>query len=86
MLFVDAVVVKVRDGQVRSTPFYVIMGVTVNGEREILGIWAGDGGEGPRFWLQGFSATVGVGGGRGVVLTGPKWVKSLASASQRDAG
>jgi putative transposase len=23
-----------------------------SGEREILGIWAGDGGEGARFWLQ----------------------------------
>jgi putative transposase len=40
VLFVDAVVVKVRDGQVRNTPFYVVMGATVNGEREILGIWA----------------------------------------------
>jgi transposase-like protein len=55
VLFVDAVVVKVRDGQVRNTPFYVVMGVTANGEREILGIWAGDGGEGARFWLQVFS-------------------------------
>lgn len=55
VLFVDAVVVKVRDGQVRNTPFYVVMGVTTNGEREILGIWAGDGGEGARFWLQVFS-------------------------------
>jgi hypothetical protein len=55
VLFVDAVVVKVRDGQVRNTPFYVVMGVTVNGELESLGIWAGDGGEGARFWLQVFS-------------------------------
>ena len=55
VLFVDAVVVKVRDGQVRNTPFYVVMGVTTGGEREILGIWAGDGGEGARFWLQVFS-------------------------------
>jgi transposase-like protein len=54
VLFVDAIVVKVRDGQVRNTPFYGVMGVTVNGEREILGIWAGDG-EGARFWLQVFS-------------------------------
>jgi len=23
----------------------------VNGERDILGIWAGDGGEGAKFWL-----------------------------------
>ena len=49
VIFVDAIVVKVRDGQVRNTPFYVVMGVTTAGEREILGIWAGDGGEGARF-------------------------------------
>ena len=56
VIFVDALVVKVRDGQVRNTPFYVVMGVTVNGERDILGIWAGgDGGEGARFWLQVFT-------------------------------
>ena len=55
VLFVDAIVVKVRDGQVRNTPFHVVMGVTVNGEREILGIWAGDGAAGARFWLQVFS-------------------------------
>ena len=52
VIFVDAIVVKVRDGQVRNTPFYVVMGVTTAGERDILGIWAGDGGEGARFWLQ----------------------------------
>ena len=27
--------VKVRDGQVRNTPFYVVVGVTMNGERDI---------------------------------------------------
>jgi hypothetical protein len=50
-----AIVVKVRDGQVRNTPFYVVMGVTTGGEREILGIWAGDGAEGARFRLQVFT-------------------------------
>lgn len=39
----------------RNTPFYVVMGVTVNGERDILGIWSGDGAEGARFWLQVFT-------------------------------
>jgi putative transposase len=29
----------------------VVIGVTVNGERDILGLWAGDGGEGAKFWL-----------------------------------
>jgi transposase-like protein len=55
VIFVDAIVVKVRDGQLRNTPFYVVMGVTTGGEREILGIWAGDGAEGARFWLQVFA-------------------------------
>ncbi|WP_031470888.1 IS256 family transposase [Sciscionella sediminilitoris] len=56
VLFIDALVIKVRDGQVVNKPFYVVVGVTTNGERDILGIWAGDdGGEGARFWLQVFS-------------------------------
>jgi putative transposase len=45
VIFVDAVHVKVRDGQVTNRPMYVAIGVTVNGERDILGIWAGEGGE-----------------------------------------
>ena len=51
VLFVDAIMVKVRDGQVTSRPVYVVIGVTVHGERDILGLWAGDGGEGAKFWL-----------------------------------
>jgi putative transposase len=52
VLFIDAIVVKVRDGQVVNRPIYVVVGVTVNGERDILGLWAGDGGEGAKFWLS----------------------------------
>lgn len=51
VVFIDAIVVKVRDGQVGNKPFYVAVGVTTAGERDILGIWAGDGGEGAKFWL-----------------------------------
>lgn len=51
VLFIDAIVVKVRDGQVTNRPFYVVIGVTTAGERDILGIWAGDGGEGAKYWL-----------------------------------
>lgn len=51
VVFIDAIVVKVRDGQVRNKPLYVAVGVTTAGERDILGIWAGDGGEGAKFWL-----------------------------------
>ncbi|PXX60342.1 mutator family transposase [Nocardia tenerifensis] len=52
VVFIDAVHVKIRDGQVANRPIYVAIGVTVNGERDILGLWAGDGGEGAKFWLQ----------------------------------
>ena len=51
VLFIDAIVVKIRDGQVVNRPIYVVIGVTVNGERDILGLWAGDGNEGAKFWL-----------------------------------
>jgi putative transposase len=52
VIFIDAIVVKIRDGQVTNRPIYVVVGVTVNGERDILGLWAGDGGEGAKFWLS----------------------------------
>ena len=51
VIFIDAIVVKVRDGQVVNRPIYVVIGVSVDGERDILGLWAGDGGEGAKFWL-----------------------------------
>jgi transposase-like protein len=46
VVFIDAIHVKVRDGQVTNRPVYVAIGVSVKGERDILGLWAGDGGEG----------------------------------------
>jgi putative transposase len=52
VLFIDAIFVKVRDGQVTNRPIYVAVGVTVDGERDILGLWAGQGGEGAKYWLQ----------------------------------
>ncbi|KWX01244.1 hypothetical protein TH66_02660 [Carbonactinospora thermoautotrophica] len=41
-----------RDGQVANRPIYVVLGVTVDGERDILRLWAGDGGEGAKYWLH----------------------------------
>lgn len=46
VLFIDAIVAKMGDGQVTNRPVCVAIGVTVNGERDILGLWAGDGSEG----------------------------------------
>src|SRR5215216_924072 len=51
-LFIDAVVVKVRDGQVANRPFYAVIGVTVDGRKDVLGLWAGTGGEGAKFWMS----------------------------------
>lgn len=51
-IFVDAIVVKVRDGQVGNRPFYAAVGVTVDGHKDVLGLWAGTGGEGAKFWMS----------------------------------
>jgi transposase-like protein len=51
VVFIDAIHVKIRDGQVANRPIYVALAVTVEGTREILGLWAGDGGEGAKHWL-----------------------------------
>jgi putative transposase len=50
VIFIDAIVVKIREGQVANRPIYVALGVTGDGERDILGLWAGDGGEGAKYW------------------------------------
>ncbi len=51
VVLIDAIFVKIRDGQVANRPIYVAVGVTCAGERDILGLWVGDGGEGAKFWL-----------------------------------
>jgi putative transposase len=48
VLIIDAVHVKIRDRAVANRAVYVAIAVTVHGTREILGIWAGDGGEGAK--------------------------------------
>lgn len=52
VMFNDAINVKIRDGQVANRPVYVAIGVTCAGERDILGLCAGDGGEGAKFWMS----------------------------------
>ena len=54
VVFVDAIQVKIREGQVANRPVYLALGVTVDGERDILGLWAGEhgDGEGAKFWLR----------------------------------
>jgi putative transposase len=52
VVFIDAIHVKIRDGKVVNRPVYTVVGVSVSGERDILGLWVGDGGEGPKYWHQ----------------------------------
>jgi putative transposase len=51
VVFIDAIHVKVRDGQVQNRAYYTAIGVTVDGKRDILGIWPSSGGEGAKYWL-----------------------------------
>jgi len=54
VLFINAINVKIRDGQVVNRPVYVALAVTVDGTRDILGLWAGEhgDGEGAKYWLR----------------------------------
>src|SRR5919202_2618405 len=52
VIFIDCIHVKIRDGQVANRPIYFALAVTCDGGRDILGLWAGDGGEGAKFWLR----------------------------------
>jgi putative transposase len=51
-VFIDAIMVKVRDGQVANRPVYAAIGVTLAGDKDVLGLWAGQGGEGAKFWMS----------------------------------
>lgn len=52
VLFIDAIVVKIRDGAVANRPVYVVCGITLDGERDVLGMWIGQGGEGAKYWMN----------------------------------
>lgn len=52
-IFIDAIHVKVRDGQVVNRPVYAAIGVTVDGHKDVLGLTMGTGGgEGAKFWMS----------------------------------
>ncbi len=52
IVYLDALVVKVRDaGHVRNKAIYVEIGVNMQGNKEVLGLWANQT-EGAKFWLQ----------------------------------
>lgn len=52
IVYLDAIQFKVRDnGHVRNKAIYLVIGVTVEGLKEVLGLWIAQA-EGAKFWLQ----------------------------------
>ncbi len=53
IVYLDAIHLKLRrDGKVLNTAVYVVLGVDLEGQRDVLGHWVGDGAEGANFWLS----------------------------------
>lgn len=51
IIYLDCIHVKVRDGAVRAKAVYLAIGITLAGEKEVLGLWLSQN-EGAKFWLQ----------------------------------
>ena len=52
-VFLDALHIKLRRvGKIENTAIYVVLGVDLDGHRDVLGHWIGDGSEGANFWLS----------------------------------
>jgi putative transposase len=53
IVYLDAIHLKLRrDGKVQNTAVYIVLGVDLEGQRDVLGHWGGDGAEGANFWLN----------------------------------
>jgi len=53
VVLIDAIVLKIREGNVANRPVYVALGITVDGQRDVLGLWVGpSGGEGAKQWMN----------------------------------
>jgi putative transposase len=52
IVYLDALMVKMRDnGVVENRAVYVALGITLEGQKEVLGLWT-SASEGAKFWLQ----------------------------------
>ena len=53
IIYLDAIHIKMRrEGKVENTVVYVVLGVDLEGHRDVLGHWVGAGGESANFWLS----------------------------------
>jgi len=52
-VYLDAIHLKLRrEGRIENVAVYVVLGIDLNGHRDVLGHWVGDGAEGANFWLS----------------------------------
>jgi putative transposase len=52
VVFIDALMVKIRDGVVTNRPVYLAIGIDCDGVKQVLGMWVGPTtGESAKFWL-----------------------------------
>ena len=53
VVFIDALMVKIRDGVVANRPVYLAVGIDCDGDKHVLGLWIGPStGESAKFWLS----------------------------------
>ena len=53
IVYLDALHIKLRrDGKVENVAVYNVLGIDLEGKREVLGHWIGEGSEGANFWLS----------------------------------
>jgi len=53
VVFIDALMVKIRDGVVANRPVYLAIGIDCDGEKQVLGMWIGPStGESSKFWMS----------------------------------
>lgn len=53
IIYLDAIHIKLRrEGKVETTAVYTVLGVDLDGHRDVLGHWLGEGSETSNFWLS----------------------------------
>ncbi|MET9046037.1 IS256 family transposase [Streptomyces sp. NPDC004362] len=51
IIYIDALGVRIRSGSVASQPVYLAIGVDMDGCKDVLGLWVGDGGADTATWM-----------------------------------
>lgn len=53
VIYLDALHIKIRqNGQIENVAVYVVLAVDMEGRKDVLGHWVGEGAEGAKFWLN----------------------------------